>query len=86
MADKYDGGPAYPGEHLDRAAMETLRQHRDLFSAQDCNALARKHPGMSLRDRFALQIMPALYRDNDHRSLAEEAYRYADAMLAQREQ
>ena len=55
-------------------------------------------PGMSLRDYFAAQILPVIYRqtaedwdegkingeDTSQENMAKEAYQLADAMLAER--
>ena len=55
-------------------------------------------PGMTLRDYFAAQVLPVIYRqtaedwdegkingeDTSQESMAKEAYQLADAMLAER--
>jgi hypothetical protein len=52
---------------------------------------SRDHPGMSLRDYFAAKAMQGLLADPSileeegiHEAYAASAYRFADAMLAER--
>ena len=42
--------------------------------------------GMTIRDYFAAKVMQSIYRDNTsfNEGIAEEAYKMADAMLAER--
>jgi hypothetical protein len=95
MTDKPTGGPAFPGEHVNQEVLKTLREHRDLFSAQDARSIAGKHAGMTLRDYFAAQAMvmhPGIdltHHDSqgvevDFSSAARRCYQYADAMIAER--
>lgn len=81
-----NGGPAFPGE-------------ADIVYSNDENSVIKtvpvKYTGMTLRDYFAagamsqgMAVLVALgNRPNDHQlcSLAETAYKAADAMLAERE-
>lgn len=74
MAERNDGGPAFPIPHV----------------VADANDPAFKlgAAGMSLRDWFAGQALPVLINnrsENTVRDDADEAYAYADAMLAARE-
>lgn len=57
--------PAFPGEHIDRDALELLRSHRDLFSAQEARALAGRHPGMTLRQYVAIHSPVSLVDANE---------------------
>ncbi len=66
---------------------------------QGGNGLELTDPGMTLRDYFAVQALPAIYRqtavdfdegkisveDVSPNAMAREAYQIADAMLAERE-
>ncbi len=68
-----DGGPAFPRPGVDEAENESLAQS-----------------GMSLRDWFAGQALAGLTADperfdKDFGNSSIICYRYADAMLAQRE-
>lgn len=73
-----DGGPAYPTDTLSA-----------LGAALNNPAMTFKHPGMTLRDYFAGQVLNGLMSDGcdtDHLpELATVAYEMADAMLAERE-
>jgi hypothetical protein len=66
---KPDGGPAFPGDYWDG----TRKTHKT---------------GMSLRDCFAGQAMQVFLADLDiditDEQAAKQAYKSADAMLAQR--
>jgi len=68
-----DGGPAFPS---------TIQY----FPNDDKSA--NEEQGMTLRDWFASQALVSMgleYTDECHASVAECAYRYADAMLKARE-
>lgn len=71
MSCRNDGGPAFPVPGL---------QHDETFN------------GMSIRDYFAAKVMAAILAGRNidkngflHCDVAEDAYAYADAMLAARE-
>lgn len=74
MADKInDGGPAFPGDILESAAGAPYVVGRSM--------------GMSLRDYFAAAALTGMCADG-HRTMktvADDAYRFADAMLKARE-
>jgi hypothetical protein len=75
MSDKKqdDGGPAFPV----RTGLSKHPVMGHVFDGTD---------GMSLRDYFAGQALPSLTEnDRDPQVVAEEAYDYADAMIAERE-
>lgn len=56
------------------------------FADCDISNAAMRAQGMSLRDWFAGQALTMMEPDCSHiKSIAEEAYRYADAMLKARE-
>jgi hypothetical protein len=61
----------------------------DLVMAVEGEARAEAVGGISLRDYFAAAVLQGMFADGggpfDFLSLAHEAYRMADAMLAQRE-
>lgn len=78
-----DGGPAFPYEythesldHVPYGELGTPRKER------------RVHPGMSLRDWFAGQVLAGLCAnpecDGDFDAFSRDAYALADAMLAER--
>lgn len=91
MANRDDGGAAFPRQRLDWS---------DLTS--DRPQLLAEHPGMTLRDYFAAKAMSATLSSpewmlalreelqrrgvstSDASGLAEFAYEAADAMLAER--
>lgn len=73
VREKETGGPAFPGEPYVASSSLTKQQ------------------GMTLRDWFAGQALAGLARDTSGdvtfqslKQAAEEAYFYADAMLAER--
>ena len=68
--DDNDGGPAFPKPGTD-AEIETCGSQR----------------GMTLRDWFAGQALTSMETTDctDYEEIAAEAYRIADAMLAERE-
>lgn len=73
---KNDGGAAFP--HMAKAQYQELG---GLVTEQITNN------GMSLRDYFAAKAMHNLRMESpayDYKLLAEQAYRYADAMLEAR--
>lgn len=85
---KPDGGPAFPGEHIEQTYLGArgLRERRVPVE------------GMTLRDYFAAAALPPLIEflcqpthmrnieyDEARRLAARNAYAYADAMLAERE-
>ena len=77
MAEKNDGGPAYPHERY-CTGEDTSCEH--------LGGLHAASAGMSLRDYFAglaLMGLAALPQAED--TLAKFAYRQADAMIAERE-
>lgn len=75
------GGPAFP-----RPASENTRDG----TLPDGNRIEDAQGGMTLRDYFAAAAMPAVvtwFADENTMAIedvADEAYRYADAMLAAR--
>jgi hypothetical protein len=81
MSGKNDGGAAFP--------------HEKLFKDDLGNVIGRfTLPGMSLRDYFAGQALagclashanPSSMAYPDPAAVTFEAYRYADAMIAERE-
>lgn len=77
-----DGGPAFPSE-CDAYQIGIEEAKRVPFTGT--------HPGMSLRDYFAAKAMQAMvgeYLAKGPLNIAEtadEAYAFADAMLAERE-
>jgi hypothetical protein len=87
-----DGGPAFPGEHMNLESIELLRKARENGSALSMfqlQTLAKMHPGMSLRDYFAAMAMQGMCADgktNAHldSTIAVGAYSLADAMLVAR--
>lgn len=74
MSETDNGGPAFP-----EAGMSGLPN----------NEFVHGRPGMTLRDYFAAVALPALIQTSSGtRTLAvvaAEAYRYADAMLKERQ-
>ena len=68
-----DGGPAFPNKG------------NDVYDERK----AHTYDGMSLRDWFAGQVIAAMLLDNRNglstSLLAQEAYRQADVMLAERD-
>lgn len=83
MADKKDGGPAFPdgGQH-DYTGGMTLR---DYFAAKFCAAMVS-----TIRDDCDYNRLRAIVEAHDLNSVsqffAQEAYKQADAMLAAREE
>lgn len=84
---KNDGGPAYPFEG------KIMNQPYDPGSTNVVPPFAYfpSSPGMTLRDWFAGQALRSLFRFNRYRELitdpaqaANNAYAFADAMLAER--
>jgi len=75
-----DGGPFHPCE-------VRLTDAGELLGAQTGNAQGI-HTGASLRDHFAGLAMAAIIHDTQlgFDAICAEAYQYADAMLAAREQ
>ena len=81
MSNVKTGGMAFPSGE----------QWRD--AAGNLNSKGALHCGMTLRDYFAAQALPAIYKDycengigdNWQTHVAEDAYAVADAMIAQRE-
>ena len=84
---KNDGGPAFPVSLTSGASGDVYNSGQVVENGE----------GMSLRDWFAGQMIPALFTVsttidiNDHgrpdavvAALAETAYQFADAMLTQR--
>lgn len=70
-----DGGPAYPSTRLEeKVAVNSARVTAKV-----------KYPGMSLRDWFAGMALRSCNHQGSVEWLASEAYRMADAMLAERE-
>ena len=70
---KHDGGPAYPAT--------------EWSSNGDPNCPAYpnwNYPGMSLRDRFALEAMQFYVGRKISENVAKKCYEMADAMLAER--
>lgn len=79
MGEKKDGGPAFPGPRFEVGARPG--SIRETWPAQ----------GMSLRDWFAGQVLAGMcgggWRPDDNEAretLARDAYKVADAMLAAR--
>lgn len=76
---KHDGGPAFP-----YSALEPDPETRQLVGS----IYADSH-GMSLRDYFAAKALAAMVTNSETlgtaAQLAPIAYRYADAMLKERE-
>ena len=84
MANKNDGGPAFPATRTEHVQALADPQHRE--------PLEIVYPGMSLRDYFAAKAMAgwlATWPDdaplNNPEGVAKTAYRVADAMLKERE-
>lgn len=73
-----DSGPAFP-------ARKTRPEPGDIFSKADGMGY---YPGMTLRDAFALSIIGGMVGDESrfgsYEQYAKEAYKQADAMLAER--
>lgn len=82
-----DGGPAFPGEHVNQDVLRTLRERRDIFSAQDARDIASKHAGMSLRAYIASGVLAGFAaKGDDHQEArikvrAKVAVAYADALM-----
>lgn len=77
MSGRKDGGSAFPGEYAERNGMHSTRK------------VSPK--GMTLRDYFAGQAMLMIPHmgngdELEPREVAHDAYRMADAMLAERDQ
>ena len=69
-----------------------MAKHIPAFPRPHSNSVggiwAEAQPGMTLRDYFAGQALLALIRvdpDRSHARTSDDAYRYADAMLKERE-
>lgn len=72
MSTPKDGGPAFPAAP-------------NPYKTQDCGSI-----GMSLRDYFAAKALPGIQAswedtEENYKMVALEAYKIADAMLAERE-
>lgn len=86
MPIKNDGGSAFP-----------VTQQREELQEGGYRTVTEQHAGMSLRDYFAAQALPALIDVEstadlgagrcmfDHAVVAREAYELADALLEARE-
>jgi hypothetical protein len=75
-----DGGPAFPGIEGSYAAADS---YSNPYTGLDT------YPGMTLRDWFAGQALSGIASMDTTRTYAEDAeqaYRYADAMLAARKE
>ena len=86
---KPDGGPAFPGNHIEIEDREAGPQRN----------ISVPHEGMSLRDYFAAKVLVGIFSsadgawrlENPNHSekgimpTAEIAFKYADAMLKERE-
>lgn len=79
MTDRPDGGPAFPGR-----AIVKKRDHK-LGILLDREIISS---GMSIRDWFAGQALAGMLAcpnaEGTVEEFASDAYRYADAMLAER--
>lgn len=74
MTDKKDGGPAFPVVGMTQRG--------------DQSFMGVFNNGMTLRDWFAGMALQGLLSDNinaSHDDFAKHAFKYADAMLAERE-
>jgi len=69
MSKINDGGPAFPLEHDGMRGVSIVRVY---------------DPGMTLRDWFAGQALQIAMQSFGPDAAAEEAYMYADAMIARR--
>ena len=80
MSGRNDGGPAYPHE----ADYVMGDKPSDPYQFK-----VDFHPGMSLRDYFAGQALAnswtCLEKGDQPEEIAKDAYKIADAMLAERE-
>ena len=81
MADRTNGGPAFPQVETDPALDRESGQHYSHVYS---------YGGMSLRDHFAGQALSGVFATGDSdwcedRTLARRCYELADALLAARE-
>lgn len=75
MSNPNDGGPAFPQPGVYDASREQVYPVGAYYDAG----------GMSLRDYFAAKAMAAIHAEyQSWEMVAEQAYKSADAMLAQR--
>lgn len=74
---KPDGGPAYPANEV------------TLYTNENVPTEFMYHPGMSLRDAFAMTALQGLLTRKSKvywfDEIAQTAYKFADTMLAERE-
>ena len=80
-----DGGTAFPGFRMEPPYDPNLEDPNGMFVQQ-----REEHPGMTLRDYFAAAATVGVLADMQFtketpETVAENAYKIADAMLAQRE-
>ena len=77
------GGPAFP----QKDAVKLVNKDGTGWTAS-VFSMATDKPGMTLRDYFAAKAMQGALADSEvhmtHEGMARLAYRYADAMLAER--
>lgn len=85
MSEKNNGGPAFPGSSFQNDSDVNLTApNGQVVAPGDWIEL----PGMSLRDYFAIRLMPQLMAENGNLNdydTALYAYRAADAMLRARD-
>lgn len=85
-----NGGPAYPADYFSPEVFRDLRESEGTHTA--AKMASGKSPGMSLRDWFAGQALAGLLsanamyggRTDNRAACAADAYRFADAMIAER--
>lgn len=77
-----DGGPAFPRQYSQHEVAPLVRGEG---SAWVPDPSFGEHDGMSLRDYFAGQAVLSLRSGYDRSEMGVEAYKIADAMLAERD-
>lgn len=86
MSEIDDGGSAFPSTKFKAVIPDSFSEQQKLHMATFINSIPTN--GMSLRDWFAGQTISRAsdeyYTDEELEQIAKNAYRIADAMIAER--